>query len=163
MTGENTVTDQQAATAEKEWKFYLELDSPVVDAPSIGPRMADRLAEAGIETVAELLAADPQELAQQLDYRRADAERIAAWQSQASLVCRIPNLRGHDAQLLVACKITTPDALVEKSPEDVLELVTVVVESKEGQRILRGSSEPDLQEVTDWLAWASANRQLNAA
>ncbi len=149
--------------SETRLKFYLELASPVVDAPSIGPRMAARLEEHGIQTVDQLLAADAESLADKLDHRRVDADTIRAWQEQARLVCRIPNLRGHDAQLLVACEVTSPEDLAASEAATVLTQVLEVAQSKEGQRILRGSKDPDLEEVTDWIAWAAQSRTLNAA
>ncbi len=144
-------------------KFYLELSSPVVDAPSIGPRMATRLEKFGIFTVDQLFAANADSLADKLNLRRIDAETIRAWQEQSRLVCRIPNLRGHDAQLLVACNLTSPEELATLNPASVLAQVLVVAESVDGQRILRGSKQPDLAEVHDWIAWASQSRSLHAA
>ena len=144
-------------------KFYLELASPVVDAPSIGPRMAARLEKLGIYTVDQLLAANATSLTDKLNLRRIDAATIRAWQEQARLVCRIPNLRGHDAQLLVACNLTSPEELATMQAAAVLKQVLAVAQSSEGQRILRGSKQPDLVEVNDWIDWASQCRSLNAA
>ncbi len=144
-------------------KFYLELASPVVDAPSIGPRLAERIAKSGIHTVAQLLAANAEGLADKLNMRRVDATTIRDWQEQARLVCRIPNLRGHDAQLLVACNLTSPEELAAMNASSVLSQVLVIAESPEGQRILRGGKQPDLEEVSDWIRWASQSRSLHAA
>ncbi len=144
-------------------RFYLELASPVVDAPSIGPRMATRLEKFGILTVDQLLAANADSLADKLNMRRIDGATIRSWQEQARLVCRIPNLRGHDAQLLVACQLTSPEELAAMQAAAVLSQVLVVAESSEGQRILRGSKHPDLEEVNDWIRWAAQCRSLNAA
>lgn len=144
-------------------KFYLELASPVVDAPSIGPRMASRLEAFGILTVDQLLAANAESLADKLNMRRIDADVIRSWQEQARLVCRIPNLRGHDAQLLVACQLTSPEELARMDASEVLEQVLEIADSSEGQRILRGSQAPDLAEVNDWIAWAASCRSLHAA
>ncbi|MEZ6138212.1 MAG: DUF4332 domain-containing protein [Pirellulaceae bacterium] len=144
-------------------KFYLELSSPVVDAPSIGPRMASRLEKFGILTVDQLLAASADTLADKLNLRRVDPATIRGWQEQARLVCRIPNLRGHDAQLLVACDLTSPEELANMDAQTVLAQVLAVAQTTDGQRILRGGKEPDLAEVTDWIAWAGASRSLNAA
>ncbi len=97
-------------------KFYLELSSPVVDAPSIGGSMAKSLEDVGVVTVNDLLAADAEDLATDLGQPRVTGSVIRAWQDQSRLVCRIPNLRGHDAQILVACGITTPEALNRMEP-----------------------------------------------
>ncbi|MCA9194367.1 MAG: DUF4332 domain-containing protein [Planctomycetales bacterium] len=144
-------------------RFYLELSSPVVDAPSIGPRMASRLEQCGITTVQQLINATPEHLAERLNIRRVEAATIRSWQEQARLVCRIPNLRGHDAQLLVACNLTSPESLATMNAETVLAAVSAVAHTADGQRMLRGSKEPDLTEVRDWIAWAAASRSLNAA
>ncbi len=144
-------------------KFYLELASPVVDAPSIGPRMAARLEALGIFTVDQLLAANAESLTDKLNLRRVTTTTVRAWQEQARLVCRIPNLRGHDAQLLVACNLTSPEELATLQASSVLARVLAVAESSEGQRILRGSKQPDLAEVNDWIHWAAQCRSLHAA
>lgn len=158
------LADAQFSQAEApRLKFYLELASPVVDAPSIGARMSARLEKHGIETVDQLLAVNPESLADKLNLRRVDAATIEAWQEQARLVCRIPNLRGHDAQLLVACDLTSPEELAGMPAASVLAQVLVIAESAEGERILRGSKLPDLAEVNDWIQWASQCRSLNAA
>lgn len=125
--------------------------------------MATRLEQLGIITVSDLLMADAEAVAEQLELKRVDADEVISWQSQASLVCRIPNLRGHDAQLLVACDYTSPEELANLDPATVLEPVLEVARSKDGQRILRGGKEPDLEEVQDWIQWAANHRILNAA
>ena len=113
--------------------------------------------------VDQLLAANATSLTDKLNLRRIDAATIRAWQEQARLVCRIPNLRGHDAQLLVACNLTSPEELAAMQAAAVLKQVLAVAQSSEGQRILRGSKQPDLAEVNDWIDWASQCRSLNAA
>jgi hypothetical protein len=143
--------------------FHLDLDDDVERAPSIGPRMAERLAEIGIKTVRSFLGASAEKMTQQLKLRRVDLKTLSDWQSQATLVCQVPNLRGHDAQLLVACEITSPEQILLHSPKELLAKVTPFAESKEGQRILRSSPEPDLAEVEDWIRWARQFRTLQVA
>ncbi len=155
--------DFARADGDTRHKFYLELASPVVDAPSIGPRMAERLEKLGILTVDQLLAANAESLADKLNMRRVDAATIRNWQEQSRMVCRIPNLRGHDAQLLVACNLNSPEELAAMNAASVLSQVLVIAKSSEGQRILRGGKQPDLEEVTDWIRWAGQSRSLNAA
>jgi len=144
-------------------RFHLDLSSPVVDAPSIGPRIAEKFEAIGIDTVEQFLAAKAEMLASRLDTKRIDAATIRDWQDQARLVCRIPNLRGHDAQLLVACKVTSPEELARMNVASLLAQVSTVAKSPEGQRTLRGSQAPDLAEVTDWINWSTNSRSLNAA
>ncbi len=144
-------------------KYYLNLSSPVVDAPAIGPRMAERLNQSGVATVDNLLAANPESLATRIGTKQVTSEIVRLWQEQARLVCRIPNLRGHDAQMLVAAGISSPEDLASLQPAVVLQQVTAVANTAEGQRVLRGSQAPDLAEVTNWIRWAAISRSIQAA
>ncbi|MBX3436669.1 MAG: DUF4332 domain-containing protein [Planctomycetaceae bacterium] len=144
-------------------RFHLSPSCPVVDAPSIGPKMASRLASLGVVTVGDLLACQPVQVAERLKSRRVKAETIAAWQQQARLVCRIPELRGHDAQVLVACDITEPEQVARMDARTLFGIVGPFVQTTEGQRLLRSSNTPDLQEVTAWIDRAQHARPLRAA
>jgi len=79
------------------------------------------------------------------------------------LVCRVPNLRGHDAQLLVACAVTEAETLESMSPQQLLSLVGPYSDTKEGMKIVRSGKKPDLAEVSDWIKWARHTRSLAAA
>ena len=144
-------------------RFYLNLDDAVVDAPSIGPRTAEHLHAIGIHTVRDLLDADAETIAEKLDNRRMSADTIRQWQAQASLACRIPQLRGHDAQILVACGVTQPDRLAAMSDEELWALVKPFIRTNEGKRIIRSGKAPDIDEIRDWIAWARKARALQAA
>ena len=144
-------------------RFYLETDSPVVDAPSIGPKMAERLAKIGILTVSDFLNRPAQWIADKLSDSKLCAETLQTWQAQSALMCQVPGLRGHDAQLLVACEITTPEQLRGYSPARLLAVVGPLAESREGQRMLRSANAPDLAEVQDWINWSNESRQLRVA
>ena len=144
-------------------RFYLDLEDPVVDAPSIGPKTAEKLNAADVFTVSDLLQANPNELADRMSGKRFTSETIQQWQLQAELVCSIPNLRGHDAQVLVACGVEDPVTLASLEPSNFLAKVNQFVESKDGQRAIRSAKKPDLAEVTAWIQWADSARQLRAA
>jgi nucleotidyltransferase/DNA polymerase involved in DNA repair len=161
---ENVTREEARPTATvTKLKFYLHRESPIVDAPSIGPKTAAKLQALGIHTVDSFLTANPDRIASQLRNRRITRQRILAWQQQASLVCRIPMLRGHDAQLMVEAGITEPKQVAGYAPESLLAKIIPVARSAEGKRILRGATEPDLAEVTDWIEWAKEQRPLKAA
>ena len=133
------------------------------DAPSIGPRTARRLGRVGITTVEELLTADAERTASLLNNRRISAKVISDWQTQAKLVCLIPQLRGHDSQILTACGYTDPEEIADLSPEQLFAVVAPFCETTQGERIIRGGSKPDLDEVKDWILWAQNSRSLKAA
>ena len=132
----------------------------MVDAPSIGPKTAERFHAIGVKTLAELLDVDSASAAQQIGYRRINADLIRDWQLQTTLVCRIPNLRGHDAQILVACDVTTVEALAEMEVDTLLGQVTEFLTTSEGKRVLRNAKSPDLEEVSNWVRWAASSREL---
>lgn len=144
-------------------QFHLETASPVVDAPSIGPKAAEKLKKVGIRTVHDLISADPEQLAEKLQGTRYDGETIVAWQHQAQLVCRIPGIRGHDAQVLVECGFSRPEEIASMQPAELFGFVEPFCQTEEGRRLLRNNRVPDLAEVTDWVNWSRQCRVLGAA
>jgi hypothetical protein len=146
-----------------KWKFYLDLESPVVDAPSIGPKMAEKLASVSVETVSDLVSASAESIASQLEVKYVTADTVAEWQKQALMVCRVPNLRGHDAQILVGVGVSTPEELATSDASSLMGKVAKFASSKAGQRVLRGASSPDKAEVVEWIHWAQNCRAIRAA
>lgn len=144
-------------------RFYLETTSDIEAAPSIGGKTADRLRSVGLRTVRHLLEAQPEKTAARINQRWITAEVIRQWQQQASLVCRIPDLRGHDAQILVGCGITDPNDLARRHPEQLKSAVDAFCETTAGERVLRGSKGPDDAEVREWIDAAGRARALHAA
>ncbi|MEL7499459.1 MAG: DUF4332 domain-containing protein [Planctomycetota bacterium] len=147
----------------KPLKFYLELDDHIEAAPSIGPKTSERFEKIGVVTVADFLKQTAESMATKLNYKRLNADLIRQWQHQARLVCRIPNLRGHDAQLLVACEFIEPEALATMQPQKLLDVIGPFSDTKEGLKIIRNGKKPDLEEITDWITWAGDTRSLQAA
>lgn len=145
------------------WKFYLDTESPVVDAPSIGPKMATKLSAISIQTVGDLIASSAEEIASQLDEKNITELIVQDWQRQALLVCRVPNLRGHDAQLIVGVGISEAEELGNAEAEALFEKVSRFASSKAGVRILRGSEAPTREEVQEWIHWAQNCRAVRAA
>ncbi|MEY3173248.1 MAG: hypothetical protein RLZZ436_1162 [Planctomycetota bacterium] len=144
-------------------RFFLSRTSDVVQAPSIGPKTAEILHDAGVRTIEELLNIPAERIAEKLNQKRLTAQIIHRWQVQAQLVCRIPELRGHDAQILAACGISSPESLASCTPAELLAAMKPFLESAEGRRVLRNQNGPDLQEVTEWIQWAANARPLRAA
>ena len=157
----STRTTNEAPSS--QWKFHLDIESPVVDAPSIGPRMSERLSSLQIASVGDLVAANAERVATQLADRTVSTEVVQQWQHQAMLVCRVPNLRGHDAQLIVGCGLISAEELAQSDSTELFNRVVRLVSSKQGVRILRGSKAPDHAEVSDWIQWAQNCRAVRAA
>ena len=114
-------------------------------------------------TVDDLLNANSTSVAERLNNRRITPETIEQWQAQARLVCQVPELRGHDAQILVACGVTEPEQLSTKRRVDLFGIVGPFADTTEGERIVRGGRKPDLEEVTDWIRFAQQARSLRSA
>ena len=102
-------------------------------------------------------------LAEKLNYKRLSAKVVRQYQNQTRLVCRIPNLRGHDAQLLVGCGVIEAEELASMRPEILFAKVAPFSNTKEGLKIIRNGKKPDLEEITDWISFAQHNRSLQAA
>lgn len=158
-----TTSDVGTSETIHELRFYLNRSDDVEAAPSIGPKTAQRLGQVGVYTVDDLLNADGIDISARLNNRRISADTIVTWQAQAKLVCTIPELRGHDAQILVACGVTEAEQLAGKRPADLYAVVGPFSETSEGERIIRNGKKPDLEEVTDWIRFAQQARSLKAA
>ena len=156
-------TSTVVAADPASWRFFLHPESLVVDAPSIGPKMAERLRDLGIISVSDLLGRQASSIANGLGDSKFPEETIRDWQRQAALMCRIPELRGHDAQVLVAVGVDSAEQLAATSPSELWEIVEPFVRTREAARLLRSSTPPDLEEVTNWIRWASHSRALRAA
>lgn len=155
---EPAASSEEAYVDSQGMRWYLRESDPVEKAPSIGPKTAKRLAKLEIETVSDLLAIDPDEAAEALGVRHITAETVRGWQAQAQLVCDVPNLRGHDAQILVGCGIDSADRLASSQSDSLLPMVEAFANTREGQWITR-SKVPDLSEVTNWVIWASQRKR----
>jgi hypothetical protein len=152
-----------ATPAPGEHRFHLGQGDSVVEAPSIGTRTAERLTNANVRTVRDLLQAHPADVVRALGSRRITEQVIRDWQAQAQLVCRVPELRGHDAQVLVACGIRDADQLAQSTPEQLWEVIQPFTTTAECQRIIRGGQLPDKNEVADWVRYSQLARPLQAA
>jgi len=150
-------------TVSSHWKFYLELASPVVDAPTIGPKMAVKLEAINIKTVGDLVAADAVEIANALAEKPVHEKTVLEWQQQAMLVCRIPNLRGQEAQLLVAAGFRTAELVASAKPDTLYDAVIRVASTKVGLRYLRGGNPPDRARIGQWIDCAHNSRSVRAA
>lgn len=156
-------TSRQEVRKRRELRFYLSRNEDVEAAPSIGPKTAQRLARVGIRTVADLLQADPESVAAELDVNHINADTVTEWQHQARLVCQIPGLRGYGAQLLVACGLTRPEQIAGAGRDALVAQILEFCETKEGQRILRSSDPPKRSKIAEWVQLAAQSRPLDAA
>ncbi len=138
----------------------LKLADNIVDAPSIGPRMAVRLAALGILTVADLMQCDPAAVAKRLRVAGVKAHDVADWQAQARLVMTVPGLTGTGAQLLVGAGFREPAAIAAAESAQLHESVRSFASGTAGRRILRDRNIPETAQITEW---AESTRRALAA
>lgn len=136
--------------------FFLTVDSPIDHAPSVDAVIAARLRGLGITHVIHLMREDPNRLADTLGVANVHAATIRRWQAECRLVCRVPQLRGFDARILVGCGIVDPAKLAATPPQDLLHRVEAFLATERGQRILLSGTSYELCRITSWIA--SANR-----
>lgn len=155
------VRDESAADddAGEGMPFFLTVDSPIDHAPSVDAVIAARLRGLGITHVIHLMREDPNRLADTLGVANVHAATIRRWQAECRLVCRVPQLRGFDARILVGCGIVDPAKLAATPPQDLLHRVEAFLATERGQRILLSGTSYELCRITSWIA--SANRAGN--
>ncbi|HUE74297.1 MAG TPA: hypothetical protein VMP01_25675 [Pirellulaceae bacterium] len=91
---------QQAADHPTILKMTAQISraSPIEDAPLLTRRQAARLRATAIDTIGDLLAADPQFLAERLRLRGDEAQIIDQWKAAALQSCERPQLGGQQAE-----------------------------------------------------------------
>lgn len=127
-------------------------------APAIGPKTAARLAAVGVRTVADLLAADPARLADDLRVRHISKATVRDWQDQCRLVMEVPVLRSAHAQMLVLAGYRTVEALAAAEAPRLCSALLKLARTREGERILRDGEVPDVERIKRWVDDASRAR-----
>ncbi|MEM1035296.1 MAG: DUF4332 domain-containing protein [Pseudomonadota bacterium] len=141
-----------SAPAEETEGSRLTLASPVVDAPSIGPKTAKRLEPLGILTIGDLLDADPAESVKALDVSYITLKTFYEWQDQTRLMLGVPGLRVLDAQILVGAGVRSLEALQKASAATVFQAATTFLGTPGGSRVLWGAENTlEEGEVADWI------------
>ena len=125
--------------------------SPIEDFPAVTAKMANRLRAAAIDTVGDLVAADPDLLADRLRLRQGGPHTIMDWQAIAGLCCQIPQLSGCEASLLVAAGIRHPGELAIQSPREILARVSAAAD-RGGECRLMMASRVELRDIERWQA-----------
>lgn len=144
-------------------RFYLSRAADVIAAPSIGSKTAARLNNIGVKTVGDLLDLAPAKASKQIDVKSIRPETIRSWQQQANLMCSIPELHSHDAQILTACDLIHPQDIANMEPGQLLAHISPFCHSKPAERILRSEKRPGLKEVSNWINCAKHRTVAGAA
>jgi predicted flap endonuclease-1-like 5' DNA nuclease len=127
----------------------------VVDAPSIGPKTANRLNVIGVKTVGDLLALTPEEAAQRIKASHINAGVIKDWQAQALLACSLPDISGANAQILVGAGVYSVEDLASIDLDTLMDAIELFASSNEGERLLRDGATPKREQVEAWIKSAA--------
>ncbi len=136
--------------------FYLSVDSPIDQAPSVDAVAAARLRGLKVTHITHLMERDPNRLSDALGLASVDAATIRRWQAECRLACRVPNLRGFDARVLVGCGVTTPGQLAAIHPTDLLHEVEEFLATERGQQVLLSGTSQELSRIMTWIATANS-------
>ena len=147
----------------RQKRFYLAMDDYILHAPSIGPSTAGRLMRLGINTVRDMMACDPVSVATRVNARHVTAQRIAAWQAQARLVCTVPWLRGTHAQLLVGAGFETVAAICAADRDALCVAVLKFAVTRSGMSVLRSGPPPEIEKIVRWAEHANMAEVERAA
>lgn len=135
------------------------LDDDIADGPT-GGKMARRLRALGLNTVRDLLKADPESLAALIDARSVTAQTVGAWQDQALLMCGVPGLKAAHAQLLEGAGYRSAEAIAAAEADKLCADLIAFAATPSGQRVLRNGEVPDIERIKSWL---EAARRTQAA
>ncbi|MEL7108302.1 MAG: DUF4332 domain-containing protein [Pseudomonadota bacterium] len=159
---EDNAVEAEATGSDEETEARsnkLTLDSPVVDAPSIGPKTASRLERVNIHTIGDLLDADVDATVAALNVRYIKAKILSDWKDQTRLMVEAPGLRVLDSQILVGAGIRSVDDLAKASATKVLSAATNFLDTPQGARVLwGGENNVNRDEVESWISLARQAR-----
>lgn len=137
--------------------------SPLIQAPSIGPKTAKRFENIGITTIRQLVSSSPESIVQGLATRWITQNLVRDWQDQARLVCEVPSLVGYQAQLLVAVGCRTSWQLRTGNPDSLYPRICQFCQTSEGQQILLSARLPLAEDVASWIESARSFARRDVA
>jgi hypothetical protein len=130
-------------------------ESPIVDAPAIGAKIAARLEAIGIKTIGDLLDADAHAVANMLAQRWLNAQTVTDWQAMAQLAIDVQAVGEQDAQILIGAGVRDAAALAGLDARALRDKVDDFLASDDGKR-LRGATAPKEAKVAAWIAEAKS-------
>jgi hypothetical protein len=146
----------EPASATASEKKRRTRESPIVDAPAIGAKIAARLEAIGIRTIGDLLDADPQAVANMVAQRWLNAQGVIDWQAMAQLAIDVQAVGEQDAQILIGAGVRDAAALAGLDARALQEKVEGFLASDAGKRAVRGANAPKPAKVEAWIAGAKS-------
>jgi hypothetical protein len=136
--------------------YTLKGTSPIVEAPSIGPKMARRFQGMGVRTVSDLLALSPATAAVLLDVRNVSAPDIADWQVQAMLACTVPDLIHREAQVVVGCGVRSVEELAQSDAKELADAMREWAKGPDGASAWGRGAAPAVSDAESLIERAQA-------
>ncbi len=137
----------------------LTVESPMVDAPAIGPKTAARFDAIGCHWVGQFLDRNANEIVDELKVKWISVSLVRQWQDQARLSIQVDRLTAAGAGLLVNLGICSAEQLAKQPPDELHQQVLSIAQTNEGKRLLRDKGPPPLKTVERWIASAKSNQQ----
>ncbi|MCG8448238.1 MAG: DUF4332 domain-containing protein, partial [Pirellulales bacterium] len=139
--------------------FYLNESSSWEEFPVLGSETAALFALIDIHSVGDLLAADPAEIARQLCQPDIQCDTVQLWQSHMGLMCHVPELTLHDAQLLTIAGIFSPEQLMDVDLEALSESIEKSLATERGRRYAPLRHRYSRSQLSRWRQGARRCRQ----
>ncbi len=143
----------------------LAADDPLVDAPSIGPKTAERFAAIGVHTVDDFLTVSAETMAAKLATRWITSDTIKVWQDQARLMGEMPRTLAREVQLLVGAGYTDVNSIAGADSKRMQADIQAFARTSSGRRYLRGAPVPTTDRIDSWTklpAKSSSDRRRAA-
>jgi hypothetical protein len=145
------IADPAPAEAAPAGKKRRTRESPVVDAPAIGAKIAARLEAIGIRTMGDLLDAEPAAVSAMMAQKWVTPDTVTDWQAMAQLAIDVGAVGEQDAQILFGAGIRDKAALAGADARALQEKVAAFIGSEDGKRLLRGNGGPKPEKVEGWI------------
>ena len=139
--------------------FYLTETARLDEFPVLGAETNATFARLDLHTVADLLKADPAEVARRLDRKGIDPPTVQLWQIHMGLMCYVPELMLEDAQLLSANGITSLADLCDADADQLWLRVDNFLRSERGKHFKSTRHRFSQTRSRDWIRGARSYRQ----
>lgn len=120
------------------------------DIKGVGPTLGEELRNLGINTVADLITADPRTLAGET---RASRDTIQHLQTIAQLLM-IPGINENHAELLEEAGVTTRKQLATQEPLQLSQKLENITKTYVEEGKLEESEKPTIEEIVSWIRQA---------
>ena len=123
----------------------------LADALGMDAGEVNRLHAAGIKDIRDLITNHPNYLAEKIAVYWIDADRVALWQRQASLLCDCPDLPVQAMALLAGAGLTTVSRIQLEQRSKTIKQVHEFAHSRAGRRLMINHSLPDQSQIDQWI------------